>query len=70
MTLHYLTTGDAHTTTGANYRVNATIVGRVIYETCNSIWNRLLENGYIKVPTTEAEWKKYFNGTSLTVLGL
>ncbi len=35
--LQYLSTGDAHTTISANYRVSPTTVGRIVHETCNSI---------------------------------
>ncbi len=31
---------------------------RIINETCKSIWNRLSEQDYLKVPTTEAEWER------------
>ncbi len=58
ITLRYLTTGDAQTTIGANYRMSPTTVGRMINETCKSIWNRLSEQDYLKVPTTEAEWER------------
>ena len=58
ITLRYLTTGDAHTTIGTNYRMSPTTVGRIINETCKSIWHRLSEQNYIKAPTTEAEWER------------
>ena len=56
VTLRYLATGDAHSTIAANYRLSSTTVGRIIEETCNSIWNRLKDAGYIKTPSVEA-WK-------------
>ena len=37
ITLRYLTTGDAHTTIAANYRISPTTVGRIISETCNAL---------------------------------
>eukprot|EP00112_Aurelia_sp_Birch-Aquarium-sp1_P001674 Seg1181.5 transcript_id=Seg1181.5/GoldUCD/mRNA.D3Y31 product="Protein ANTAGONIST OF LIKE HETEROCHROMATIN PROTEIN 1" protein_id=Seg1181.5/GoldUCD/D3Y31 len=58
ITLRYLTTGDAQTTIGTNYRMSPTTVGRIINETCKSIWHRLSEQNYIKAPTTEAEWER------------
>eukprot|EP00112_Aurelia_sp_Birch-Aquarium-sp1_P018164 Seg4296.2 transcript_id=Seg4296.2/GoldUCD/mRNA.D3Y31 product="putative nuclease HARBI1" protein_id=Seg4296.2/GoldUCD/D3Y31 len=58
ITLRYLTTGDACTTIGASYRVSPTTVGRIIQETCQAIWNRLLDNGFMTAPTTEEGWKK------------
>ena len=33
-------------------------MGRIIQETCQAIWNRLLANGFMTAPTTEAGWKK------------
>ena len=56
ITLRYLTTGDAHTTISANYRMSSTTVGRIINETCDALWNRLSEQKYIKAPRTENEW--------------
>ena len=58
ITLRYLVTGDAKATISSSYRVSSTTVGRIISETCEAIWIRLLEEGYLKCPTTPAEWKK------------
>ena len=58
VTLRYLTTGDAHSTIGANYRLSLLTMGKIVHETCNAIWNRLKEAGYIKVPSTSEAWKK------------
>ena len=58
VTLRYLTTGDAHTTIGASYRISPTTVGRIIHEMCLSIWNRLNEKGCMIAPTTDEEWIK------------
>ena len=60
ITLWYLTTGDAHTTIGVNYGVSPTTVGRIV--TCLAIWNRLIEKGYLHVPTTEKAWQNIPNG--------
>ena len=62
ITLRYLTTGDAHATIGASYRISPTKVGRIIRETCLAIWNRLIEKGYLHVPTTEKAWQNIANG--------
>ncbi|XP_046862581.1 uncharacterized protein LOC124456087 [Xenia sp. Carnegie-2017] len=59
VTLRYLATGDAHTTIAANYRMSSTTVGRIIYETCNALWDKLKEMGFMKTPCTESDWKKY-----------
>ena len=56
MALRYLSTGDARVTISASYRISPTTVGRIINETCEVLWNILLENGYLNVPTTESEW--------------
>jgi hypothetical protein len=54
-TLRYLVTGDAKTTIASSYRVSPTIAGRIISETCASIWKILMEKGFLKVPTTHRE---------------
>ena len=59
ITLRYLTTGDAHTTIAANYRMRT--VGRIISEACNALWDKLKEAGYIRTPSTECTWKKIAN---------
>ena len=54
ITISYLSTGDAHTTIAANYRMSPTTVGRIVYETCAAIWNNLgLE--YVKAPNSQTE---------------
>ncbi|XP_046862566.1 uncharacterized protein LOC124456074 [Xenia sp. Carnegie-2017] len=58
VTLRYLATGDAHTTIAANYRKSSTTVGRIIYETCNALLDKLKEMGFMKTPCTESDWKK------------
>ena len=49
-------------TIGASYRVSPTTVGRFVSETCHAIWNRLVEKGYLDVPTTEKAWQDIANG--------
>ena len=58
ITMRYLVTGDAKATIASSYRVGRTTVGRIISETCNAIWTKLLEDRYLKCPTTQVEWKK------------
>ena len=53
-----MTTGDAHTTIAASYRISPTTVGRIISETCNAIWDQLKEAGHIRTPSTESAWGK------------
>ncbi|CAB4030052.1 Hypothetical predicted protein [Paramuricea clavata] len=55
--LRYLVTGDAQVTIAASYRISAAVVGRIINETCELLWNTLIEKGYVKHPSTENEWK-------------
>ena len=61
VTLRYLATGDAHSIIGANYRMSTTTVCQIIEETCNSIWNRLKDAGYIKTTSSVEAWKKIAN---------
>ena len=62
VTLRYLSTGDAHTTIGASYRMSPTTVGRITHETCCSIWKRLCEQNFVNAPTTKEDWKKIADG--------
>ena len=57
VTLRYLVTGDAQVTIGSSYRISPTSMGRLISETTVVIWDVLLELGYLKVPSTEQEWR-------------
>lgn len=57
ITLRYLVTGDAKTTIASSYRVSPTTAGRIVSETCATIWAILMEKGFLKVPTTHHEWK-------------
>ena len=57
VTLRYLVTGDAQTTIAASYRMSKTSVHRIIKETTQVIWDELLQAGFLKVPSTENEWK-------------
>ena len=55
--LRYLVTGDAQVTIAASYRMSAAVVGRIINDTCEVLWNTLIEKGYLKNPSTPEEWK-------------
>ena len=57
VTLRYLSTGDAHTTIAAKYRVSPTTIGRIISETCNALWDKLKEAGHIRTPSSVHAWK-------------
>ena len=56
--LRHLVTGDSHTPIGMSYRLSPTTVGRIIQETCEAIWTVLMEQTYLKAPSTEQEWKE------------
>lgn len=58
VTLRYLVTGDAFSTISASYRMSESSVGRIVKETCQVIWKKLLEKGYLRCPSTEREWKE------------
>ena len=58
VTLRHLATGDSHATIAMSYRMSPTTVGRIIMETCQIIWVHLLDNGFLKVPITQKEWKE------------
>ena len=62
VTLRYLVTGDAQVTIGASYRMSPAIIGKIIPETCNSIWNVLLLNDYIRAPKSEEDWCEIVKG--------
>ena len=57
VTLRYLVTGDAQVTIAASYRMSPTTVGRIIKETCQVIWEEMLSNDYLAVPSTINAWK-------------
>ena len=68
VTLQYLVTGDNFSTIALNYRMSNSSVGRIVKETCNVLWKRLSEGGFIKQPDSTAEWRnivkkyeKYWN---------
>ena len=56
VTLRYLVTGDAFGTIGKSYRIDGTTVGRIIKETCEKLWDVLLENGFIDAPDNREKW--------------
>ena len=56
VTLRYLTTGDSQTTIAMNYRISPSSVGRIIYETCEALW-QVLEN-YLECPESDSDWRK------------
>lgn len=57
-TLRYLATGDAQVTIAASYRMSPLVVGRIIGETCDVLWDTLRNKGCLDVASSEREWKK------------
>ena len=49
----FLATGDCQTTIGASCRVSPTTMGRIISETCQTLWAVLNEKGFNKAPNSE-----------------
>ena len=62
VTLQYLVPGDAFVTIGASYRMSPSAISQIILETCNALWNVLLENKYIALPETEKQWREIVDG--------
>ncbi len=58
VTLRHLATGDSHSTIAMSYRMIPTTVGRIIMETCRTIWSILIKSGFLKAPSTQKEWKE------------
>ena len=55
--MRYLSTGDDQTTIAMAFRMSPTTVGRIIPETCKVICDVLIHEGYISVPSSEAQWR-------------
>ena len=53
VTLRYLATGDSQTTIGTSYRISPTTMGRIISETCQTLWRVLSEKGFITAPDSD-----------------
>ena len=61
ITLRYLATGDSQQSQAFNFRVARATVCKIIYETCNAIWDALSEP-FLKAPASSREWKQIANG--------
>ena len=57
VTLRFFSSGDSQTTIASSYRISPTTVGRIICETCSTLWIVLVENGFLKVPDSVVLWK-------------
>ena len=56
VTLRHLSTGDAHVTIAASYRISPSVVGRIIKETCAVIWK--VAQYYLQPPQDHKAWHK------------
>ena len=56
VTLRYLATGDSQTTICTSYKISPTTMGRIISETCQTLWTVLSEKGFIKALDSKEEW--------------
>lgn len=61
VTLRYLVSGDSQVSIVASYRICLSVVGRIIKETCQVIWDTLTEKGFLSVPNCAEDWKKIAN---------
>ena len=59
VTLRDLVIGDAFSAIAQSYRMNDASVGRFVKETCNVLWKRISEVGFIKQPDSKAEWRNF-----------
>ena len=56
VTLYYLSTGDSFSTIALLFRLGASTVRSIIFETCSAIWDEM-KGQYLKTPDTEGEWR-------------
>ena len=56
VTLQYLVTGNAFSTICHSYRMSNASVGRIVKGTCNVLWKRLSEEGFIKQADSTTGW--------------
>ena len=61
VTLRYLVSGDSQVSIVASYRICLSVVGRIIKETCQVVWDTLTEKGFLSVPNCAEDWKKIAN---------
>ena len=64
VTLRYLETGNSQQSIAISYRLGKATVNKIVYETCDAIWD-CLYNDYVKFPSTEKEWKSIANDFDL-----
>ena len=58
VTLCHIATGDSHAIIVMSYHLSPTTVQRVFMETCQIIRIKLLNDGLLKVPSTQKVWKE------------
>ena len=57
LTLRFLASGESQISLSFSFRIGHRTVGRIINETCDAIYNTLLEQ-YMSAPNNEEEWKR------------
>ena len=58
VTMRYLVTDDGQVTIAANYRMSPSAVGRIISETCQAIWDTLIDKVFLQSPKSEKDCKR------------
>ena len=57
MTVHYLAYGESQQSLSFSYRMGASTVSMIVYETCTAIWEAL-HSIYLRPPSCSADWKR------------
>lgn len=61
ITLHHLAEGSSHSTIALHYRLGRSTVSKIVYQTCDAIWEAL-HSEYLKPPSGPADWVKVAQG--------
>ena len=61
ITLRYFAIRDTQATIASRYRVSPPVVGRIIHNTCDTIWAILNSKEYLKTPANNNEWMEIEN---------
>lgn len=56
ITLRYLATGQTFSSLEYTFRVSRHSISRIVVETCEALY-KALQQDYLKVPSTDEEWK-------------
>ena len=58
LTLRHLVFGDAQVSNAASYCITPSVVDCASGETCQVLWGKLNEKGFLRVPSCTENWKK------------